>query len=198
MKSNFVYQRFNRSPPVGQIFILSFLVFFVRKSRLPGSNSRSNVSEGYEVPLSYQGYRRCVPLKFSHSLSSSTVKSSFVLSAPTPSEHTPVKTFTRYVYLNLFKFIVELVSYTQTLSTVHGLSCHKSRPGGMPPSTGRCLSLTNFPHGSHARGESIHRLRHIFARLLYSWVRYALTQWQILWPLHASLLSNVRMYGHHI
>ena len=25
------------------------------KSRLPGSNSRPNVSEGYEVPLSYRG-----------------------------------------------------------------------------------------------------------------------------------------------
>ena len=27
----------------------------MRKSRLPGSNSRPNVSEGYEVPLSYRG-----------------------------------------------------------------------------------------------------------------------------------------------
>ena len=29
----------------------------MRKSRLPGSNSRPNVSEGYEVPLSYRGDR---------------------------------------------------------------------------------------------------------------------------------------------
>ena len=34
-----------------------FFSFFVRKSRLPGSNSRPNVSEGYEVPLSYRGDR---------------------------------------------------------------------------------------------------------------------------------------------
>ena len=38
------------------IFI-SFFCFSVRKSRLPGSNSRPNVSDGYEVPLSYRGDR---------------------------------------------------------------------------------------------------------------------------------------------
>ena len=38
------------------IFIL-FFSFLVRKSRLPGSNSRPIVSEGYEVPLSYRGDR---------------------------------------------------------------------------------------------------------------------------------------------
>ena len=27
---------------------------------MPGSNSRPNVSEGYEVPLSYRGDRQCV------------------------------------------------------------------------------------------------------------------------------------------
>ena len=41
--------------PLG-IFILSFS-FLVRKYLLPGSNSRPNVSEGYEVPLSYRGDR---------------------------------------------------------------------------------------------------------------------------------------------
>ena len=39
--------------PLG-IFIFVFLVFWWEKSRLPGSNSRPNVSEGYEVPLSYR------------------------------------------------------------------------------------------------------------------------------------------------
>ena len=33
------------------------LVFKGEKSRLSGSNSRPNVSEGYEVPLSYRGDR---------------------------------------------------------------------------------------------------------------------------------------------
>ena len=47
---------FNRSPPVGH-FYFCFLVFKWEKSRLPGSNSRPNVSEGYEVPLSYRGDR---------------------------------------------------------------------------------------------------------------------------------------------
>ena len=42
--------------PLG-IFIFVFLVFQWEKSRLPGSNSRPNVSEGYEVPLSYRGDR---------------------------------------------------------------------------------------------------------------------------------------------
>ena len=42
--------------PLG-IFIL-FFSFLVRKSCLPGSNSRPNVSEGYEVPLSYRGDRQ--------------------------------------------------------------------------------------------------------------------------------------------
>ena len=41
--------------PLG-IFIL-FFSFLVRKSSLPGSNSRPNGSEGYEVPLSYRGDR---------------------------------------------------------------------------------------------------------------------------------------------
>ena len=48
---------FNRSPPVSfstrWAFLFSFFVF----ARLPGSNSRPNVSEGYEVPLSYRGDR---------------------------------------------------------------------------------------------------------------------------------------------
>ena len=39
--------------PLG-IFILFFSFFSEKKSRLPGSNSRPNVSEGYEVPLSYR------------------------------------------------------------------------------------------------------------------------------------------------
>ena len=38
-------------------FFLFFFVFFLEKSRLPGSNSRPNVSESYEVPLSYRGDR---------------------------------------------------------------------------------------------------------------------------------------------
>ena len=43
----------------------SFLFFFSeKKSRLPWSNSRPNVSEGYEVPLSYRGDRLCVCLCF--------------------------------------------------------------------------------------------------------------------------------------
>ena len=98
--------------PLGKFLCL---VFLVRKSRLPGSNSRPNVSEGYEVPLNYRGDRRCVPLKFSHSLSSSTVKSSFVQSAPRPSEHTPVKTF--MFYLNLFKFSRARLLYPNTIDS---------------------------------------------------------------------------------
>ena len=39
------------------IFCFCFLVFLGEKSRLPGLNSRPNVSEGYEVPLSYRGDR---------------------------------------------------------------------------------------------------------------------------------------------
>ena len=43
--SNFVYLRFNRSPPVRHFFS-----FFIEKNPvLPGSNSRPNVSEGYMV-----------------------------------------------------------------------------------------------------------------------------------------------------
>ena len=42
--------------PLGILFL--FFSFSVRKPRLPGSNSRPNVSEGYEVPLSYRGDRR--------------------------------------------------------------------------------------------------------------------------------------------
>ena len=72
-----------------------------------------------------------------------------------------------------------LIKRTQRPSTVRCLSYHKSPPGVMPPSTVRCPSLSRtFPQGSHARDESIHRLRHIFAHLQYSWARYALTQWQ--------------------
>ena len=41
-------------------FYFLFFIFLVRKSRLPGSNSRPNVSEGYEVPLSYRGDRHRV------------------------------------------------------------------------------------------------------------------------------------------
>ena len=49
--------------PLG-IFCFSFLVFLVvRKSRLPGSNSRPNVAEGYEVPLSYRSDRPVVYIK---------------------------------------------------------------------------------------------------------------------------------------
>ena len=45
-------------PRRSRFFFFSFLVFLVfsrEKSRLPGSISRPNVSEGYEVPLSYEG-----------------------------------------------------------------------------------------------------------------------------------------------
>ena len=54
VKSNFVYLRFNRSPPVGH-FCFYFFTFLVRKSRLPGSNSRPNVSEGYMVTSELPG-----------------------------------------------------------------------------------------------------------------------------------------------
>ena len=36
-------------------FLFCFLVFYSEKSLLTGSNSRPNVSEGTEVPLSYRG-----------------------------------------------------------------------------------------------------------------------------------------------
>ena len=45
--------------PLG--ILILFFRFLVRKSRLPGSNSRPNVSEGYEVPLSYRGDRPSQP-----------------------------------------------------------------------------------------------------------------------------------------
>ena len=61
------------------------------------------------------------------------------------------------------------------------------------------LSQT-FSHGSHTRGESIHRLRHIFAHLWHSWVRYALIQCnnsRIYKPWQVSLLSLVPK-GNHV
>ena len=44
----------------------------------------------------------------------------------------------------LFWSCSSLIKRTQRLSTVCCLSYHKSRPGVMPPSTVRCLSITNF------------------------------------------------------
>ena len=49
MKSNFVYLRFNRPP------LVFFVFFLVRKIHLPGSSSRPNVSEGYEVTSELPG-----------------------------------------------------------------------------------------------------------------------------------------------
>ena len=43
--------------PLVAHFYIFFLVFKWEKSRLPGPNSYPNVSEGYEVPLSYRGDR---------------------------------------------------------------------------------------------------------------------------------------------
>ena len=54
VKSNFVHQRFNRSPPVGHFYFL-FFKFLVRKSRLPRWNSRPSVSEGYMVSSELPG-----------------------------------------------------------------------------------------------------------------------------------------------
>ena len=51
--------------------VFSFLVFLWEKSRLPGSNSRPNVSEGYEVPLSYRGdrsFRRVYRVEIMHNI----------------------------------------------------------------------------------------------------------------------------------
>ena len=58
----FVARNHGGIPFSGVCFFILFFIFLrssflVRKSRLPGSNSRPNVSEGYEVPLSYRGDR---------------------------------------------------------------------------------------------------------------------------------------------
>ena len=68
VKSNFVYYHNNLIVlhPLGILFFV--LVFSWEKSRLPGSNSRPNVSEGYEVPLSYRGDRLTNDLIVLHSL----------------------------------------------------------------------------------------------------------------------------------
>ena len=50
MKSNFVYQRFNRSPLVGPFFFLS-----EKNPVYRDSNSRPNVSEDYEVTSELPG-----------------------------------------------------------------------------------------------------------------------------------------------
>ena len=44
---------FSERIAIANLSLFLFCSFLVRKSRLPGSNSRPNVSEGYEVPLSY-------------------------------------------------------------------------------------------------------------------------------------------------
>ena len=102
---------------------------------------------------------------FSHSFSSATVKSNFVQSATRPSEHPPVK---RSCFI-LFYFILSLArllsnvpkgyrQFAASLITSHArASC--------PHRLFIASLLQTFPHGSHARGESIHRLRHIFAHL---------------------------------
>ena len=49
---------------IHSLFTVPFVCHSDReKSRLPGSNSRPNVSEGYEVPLSYRGDRHTMRLK---------------------------------------------------------------------------------------------------------------------------------------
>ena len=52
VKSNFVYLRFNRAPLVGHFYVL----FLVRKNPVyRDSNSRPNLSEGYEVTSELPG-----------------------------------------------------------------------------------------------------------------------------------------------
>ena len=52
-----IFHTTDRRWGISLIFYFRFFVFLREKSRLPGSNSRPNVSEGYEVPLSYRGDR---------------------------------------------------------------------------------------------------------------------------------------------
>ena len=54
----------NRSPPVGHFLIYFNLFFWSEKSHFPGSNSRPNVSEGYEVTSELPG--RCASLSHTH------------------------------------------------------------------------------------------------------------------------------------
>ena len=54
----------NRSSPVGHFLIYFNLFFWSKKSPFPGSNSRPNVSEGYEVTSELPG--RCASLSHTH------------------------------------------------------------------------------------------------------------------------------------